>query len=168
MITKNTSLKKVLELGKDCKQCGHCCSHGSGFLVGEDLKKIVKFLGLNEEEVREQYLEEKDLFNTRLLRPKLKTQGKPYGKCVFLEGKNCKIHSVKPLQCKVGNCNKHGESLGIWFMLNYLVNKNDPESVRLYSAYLKSGGKTIKEGKLEELVPDKKKLKEILSFEKLK
>jgi len=53
-------------------------------------------------------------------------------------------------------------------MLNYLVNKNDPESIRQYAAYLKSGGKTIPGGKLEELIPDKEKLKKILNFEQLK
>lgn len=53
-------------------------------------------------------------------------------------------------------------------MLNYLVNKDDPESIRQYSTYLKSGGKTIEGGKLEELVPDKEKLKKILSFEQLR
>lgn len=123
---------------------------------------------MREREVKERYLEEKELFNTKLLRPKLKTTNKPYGECIFLENKRCKIHKVKPLQCKVGNCNKYGEKLGIWFMLNYLVNKDDPESIRQYGAYLKSGGKTILGSKLEELVPDKEKLKEILNFEKLK
>lgn len=137
-------------------------------MIGDDLKNIVRFLGVKEEEVKEKYLEEKELFNTRLLRPKLKTNDKPYGKCVFLYDKKCKIHEVKPLQCKVGNCNEYGEELSIWFMLNYLINKDDPESIRQYAAYLKSGGKTIAGGKLEELVPDKEKLKKILNFEELK
>lgn len=123
---------------------------------------------MREREVKEKYLEEKELFNTKLLKPKLKTTNKPYGECIFLENKRCKIHKVKPLQCKVGNCNKYGEKLSIWFMLNYLVNKDDPESIRQYGAYLKSGGKIIPGGKLEELVPDKERLKEILNFEKLK
>lgn len=123
---------------------------------------------MREREVKEKYLEEKGLFNTKLLRPKLKTTNKPYGECIFLENKRCKIHKVKPLQCKVGNCGRDGEMLSIWFMLNYLVNKDDPESIRQYADYLKSGGKIIPGGKLEELVPDKEKLKEILNFEQLK
>ena len=155
-------------MGQECRQCAHCCSHGSGFLIGDDLGNMAEFLGMKEKEVKEKYLEEKELFNTKLSKPKLKTNDKPYGECIFLSNKKCKIHKVKPLQCKVGNCNENGEQLSIWFMLNYLVNTNDPESIRQYSAYLKSGGKTIPGGKLEEIIPDKEKLKKILSFERLK
>ena len=168
MIIKKTPLDEILKLGHSCRQCAHCCSHGSGFLDGEDLKNIAGFLGIREEEVKEKYLEEKELFNTKKLRPKLITNGKPYGRCIFLDDNKCKIHEVKPLQCRVGNCNENSEGLSIWFMLNYLVDKDDPESIRQYAAYLKSGGKTIPGGKLEEFVPDKEKLKKILSFEQLK
>jgi Fe-S-cluster containining protein len=108
------------------------------------------------------------LFNTNLSRPKIKKEDKPYGECIFLQNKKCTIQKVKPLQCRVGNCNEHGERLSKWFMLNYLVNKDDPESIRQYAAYLSSGGKTIEGGKLEEIIPDKEKLKKILNFEQLK
>ena len=155
-------------MGHDCMQCAHCCSHGSGFLINDEAKKIAEFLKITEKELKEKYLEEKELYNTKLSRPRLITEGKPYGKCVFLNEKKCSIHKVKPFQCRVGNCNENGEQLSQWFMLNYLVNKDNPESIRQYSAYLSSGGKTIPGGKLEELVPDKEKLKKILSFEKLK
>ncbi len=167
-ITKNTPINGILRLGQECKKCGHCCSHGSGFLIGDDKKNIARFLGITEKELQEKYLEEKELFNTKLLRPKSKTSNKPYGECVFLKDKKCNIQKVKPLQCRVGNCNEYGERLSKWFMLNYSVNKDDPESIRQYAAYLSSGGKTIKGGKLEEMVPDKEKLKEILNFEQLK
>jgi len=165
MITKQTPPSEILKLGHSCKQCGHCCSHGSGFLIDKDLKNISEFLKITEKEVKEKYLEEKDMFNTRLLRPKLRN--KPYGECIFLKDKKCTIHKVKPFQCRVGNCNEHGEQLSIWFMLNYQVNKDDPESIRQYKAYLKSGGKTIPGGKLEELIPDKEELNKILNFQRL-
>lgn len=113
-------------------------------------------------------MEEKELFNKKLLRPRLKTKDKPYGECIFFSNNGCSIQKVKPLQCRVGNCNEYGEQLSIWFMLNYLVDKDDPESIRQYSAYLKSGGKTIPGGKLEDLVPDKNKLKRILEFEDIR
>lgn len=141
-------------------------------MAEDDTKNISKLLGINEKELREKYLEEKELFNTRVLRPKLIKEGKkgevPYGRCIFLEKKRCRIHEAKPFQCRVGNCSDHGESLGIWLMLNCLVNKDDPESVRQYASYLKAGGKTIKGGKLEEIVPEKERLRKILSFEELR
>ena len=168
MLKKNTSRKQALELGSICQQRNHCCKFGSGSLVGDDLKNIAKFLEITEEEVKEKYLEEKELFNTKRFRPKLNKQGKPYGQCVFFGDIGCKIHKVKPLQCRIGNCGEHGEELSIWFMLNYLVNTKDPESIRQYNIYLQSGGKTIPGGNLEELIPDKEELKKILNFEQLK
>lgn len=167
MITRKTKLSTVLKIGEECEKCSHCCSHGSGFLVGEDVKKIARFLKISEEELKKKYLEEITLFNTTLFRPKLKKDGKPYGKCVFL-GKDCKIHKVKPLQCKIGNCKEEGEELSLWFMLNYQLNDKDPESIRQYAVYLKAGGKTLEGGKLDEICKDKGKLKKILGYEVLK
>ena len=163
-VKKNTPLKKVLELGRACKRCGHCCRHGSGALVKDDLKNIAIFLGINQEELKKEYLEEIEKFHTRLLRPKIIKQGKPYGQCVFLDGKDCKIQKVKPLECKIGNCSEHGEELSLWFMLNHFVNKNDAQSIRDFATYLKAGGKTLQGGKLEDFVPDKNRLKKILSY----
>ncbi len=64
-------------------------------------------------------------------------------------------------------CKDYGEQLSLWFMLNHFVNENDPESVRQFATYLKSGGKTLEGAELENLVPNKRKLKKILSFEML-
>ena len=87
--------------------------------------------------------------------------------CIFYTADGCRIQPVKPLECKVGNCNQYGEQLSIWFALNYFVNKSDPESIRQYAIYLKTHN-TIPGGRLEELVPDKEELKEILEFKKLR
>ncbi len=164
-VTRKTKLSKVLELGEKCSKCGHCCSHGAGALADEDLAKIAAFLKTTEKELKKTCLEEVERFNTKRLRPILIKKSKPYGRCVFLDEKTgCKINDVKPLECKIGNCSEYGEQLSLWFMLNYFVNPNDPESVRQYSAYLKTGGKTLKGGKLEELVPDKNRLSAILNY----
>lgn len=52
-------------------------------------------------------------------------------------------------------------------MLNHQVNVNDPESIRQYAIYLKTHT-TIPGGELEELVPDKERLRKILDFTILK
>ena len=173
MITKNTPLKEVLNLAAPCRcnACNHGCNYGSGLLVGDDLKNIASFLGISEEELKKDFLEEVELFNKKMLRPKLLRQGKkPHGQCIFYdEQKGCTIHQVKPLQCKTSiNCKDYGEELSVWFMVNFVIDSNDAESVRQYSNYIKSGGKLIKGTSLEELVPDKEKLKKILSYEILK
>ena len=169
MIVKDTPLKEVLKLTHPCK-CNACeigCEYGSGFLIGEDSKNIARFLNITEKELKEKFLEEVEQFNTKLLRPKLERKdNKPYGKCIFFDERGCKVHKVKPLQCKVSmGCKEYGEQLTIWFMLNHEVNTNDPESIRQYNIYLKSGGKTLKGGELESLVPDKQKLKKIIENE---
>ena len=168
-LTKKTHVKEVLELAHPCK-CEACtvgCRHGSGFLVGEDIPRIAKFFGITEDVLKKEFLEEVDKFNTKKFRPRVLRKDKQYGKCIFFDEEiGCKVHEVKPLECKISmGCKEYGEQLSLWFMLNHFVNKNDPESIRQYATYLKSGGKTLSGAKLEELVPDKEKLKKILSYE---
>lgn len=163
-ISKKTPKKTILKLGKECKRCNKCCKFGSGFLISEDLKNIADFLGIKEEELKKKHLEEVEKFNTKRFRPVTLKQGKKYGVCVFLSQDGCKIHPVKPFECKISNCSKYGQSISIWFMLNYFVNADDPESIRQYAVYLKTHP-TIPGGKLQELVPDKEKLRKILSYE---
>lgn len=101
-------------------------------------------------------------------RPKLiREKKKPYGRCVFYDDeKGCTIHEVKPLECKTSiQCKDYGSDLSVWFMVNHIVDANDAESVRQFSNYIKSGGKIIPGASLQELVPNKEKLKKILSYE---
>ena len=168
-ISTKTPLKDILKLAGDCKKCGHCCKYGSGYLVENDTKKIANFLGISEKKLKKEFLEENEKFNTKLLRPKtIKKEYKPYGECIFFDkNQGCSIHEVKPLHCRIGNCDEHGEALHIWFTINYFVNKTDPESIRQWAVYLKTHP-TIPGGRLEELVPDKKILKKMLCFKILR
>ena len=173
LIHKNTPLKEVLNLAAPCRcnSCNHGCKFGSGSLVGDDSKNIAKFLGISEEELKKGFLEEVELFNKKLLRPKLiREKGKPYGRCVFFDDeKGCTIHEVKPLECKTSiSCKDYGEDLSIWFMVNHVVDANDAESIRQYAKYIRSGGKLIEGTRIEQLVPDREKLNKILSYEILK
>ena len=169
LITKSTPLSKVLRLGKECRKCGHCCRYGTGFLVKEDTPKIAKFLKLTEKELIKNCLEKVTKFNTTLYRPVSAKNKKPYGVCIFYNTeKGCTIHPVKPLHCRISNCNEYGENISVWFHLNYFVNSHDPQSIREWALYLGAGGKNIPGGTLAELVPDKKILRKILNYEVLK
>lgn len=164
MISKDTPLKEVLELQGSCKQCGHCCSYGSGCLAEGDLQKIAAYMEVTEQELVDKYLEEVEIFHTKMLRPK---HEKPFGNCIFLEDDKCKIHGVKPLQCKVGSpCSSDGWELNEWFRLNFCVNPSDAESIRQWAIYLENN-KTIPGGELDELVKNPERLKKILNFEEL-
>jgi len=167
-IKKNTSLREILKLVDDCdcKECESGCNFGSGILIGREKERIAKLLGVKEDELKKKYLEETGEFNKKFLKPKIKRGEKPYGPCVFFDKKKkCTIHKAKPMQCKLSmSCKPYGEDLMIWFMLNYFIDKDDPESIRQFASYLKSGGKTLEGGKLKDFVPDKKKLNKILSY----
>ncbi len=165
-ITKNTPKETIEKIGSDCKRCGHCCKHSSGFLVKEDFKKIAKHLELTEEELKKNCLEEVQMFNTKRYRPRLIRNGKPYGTCIFFNTEEgCTIHGIKPFHCRIGTCSEHGESIAEWFTINYFVNPEDPESVREWTAQIRAGKKTIPGGRVEELIPDKIKRQKILKRE---
>lgn len=167
-IAKETSIKKVLELGKiSCNDCDHCCRFGGGYLLPEEIKEASKKLGLSEEEFKKDYIEETERFNTKLFRFKSIKEKNNYGPCIFLKNKKCAIHEFKPLYCRIGTCSKDGGEITKWFDVNFCVNANDPESIRQYASFLKSST-AIDGGELKELVEDEKKLKKILSYRVLK
>ncbi|MBW2966983.1 hypothetical protein KY362_00705 [Candidatus Woesearchaeota archaeon] len=97
-----------------------------------------------------------------------KEPGKPYGPCMFLENKQCRIQEVKPLHCRIGNCREHGEDLHTWFIVNKCLNIFDPESIRQYHSYIVTGGRVLPGAELERLFPDKKQLKDILEYRRMK
>jgi len=167
-VTKQTPKEKVLELAQKCSQCGHCCGFAGGYLLKEDLKRIANFLEITERELRKKYANETEAFNTKILRLKSEASQKPYAACIFYDKKQgCMVNDVKPLYCKIGNCNEHGEALNQWFMLNYMVNNADAESIRQWATFLKQND-AIPGGSLHELVPDKNKLNRILQYKILK
>ena len=168
MITKETPLNEVLNLAPacSCNHCNHGCTMGAGSLIETDVRNIANFLKISEREFKKKYLEKVKLLNKDVLKPKTLRKGKPYGQCIFFKNKRCSIHPVKPLECKIAmGCKPYGEELMIWFMLNYVLDKNNPESIRQYVSYLTSGGKTIKGGELKDIIPNKKRLKKILDYE---
>lgn len=166
-ITKDTTLKQALKIGKECDKCGHCCKFSSGFILLDEIKTLAKHFKLDEKKFIKKYCTKNDMFNNTVYKFKLK--GKPFGACIFYDDKKgCKIHDIKPVHCRIGNCKEHGEELSAWFTVNYLVNETDPESLRQFNQYIKSGGKTIKGGLLKDLVKDPKKKKDILSYKILR
>ncbi|MBI5392307.1 YkgJ family cysteine cluster protein [Candidatus Woesearchaeota archaeon] len=170
IIEKDTPIDIIEHYGKECTQCGKCCSIDSGLVLEEDIPKIADFFGISIEKVKQLYFDEHQKFNTSLYKLKqIKKEGKPYGKCMlFDEIKGCAIHTAKPKHCRVCSVkSKYGEQLSIWFLLNHLVNVNDAESIRQYAQYLQTHP-TIPGGELDKLVPDKERLRKIMNYEILR
>ncbi len=167
IIQKTTSLSEIKQLAPACS-CAHCthgCTIGSGILAEGDLAPLAQYFSIDEEKFTTDYLEEVTLFGKKKYRPKLLRKGKPYGQCIFLQDGKCSVHPVKPLQCKIAmGCKEYGEELSLWFMLNYLIDGDDAESIREFSIYLKSGGKTLPDGELRDFV-DEETLKKIENYE---
>ena len=120
--TKNMSKEKALKLATCPEQCGNCCLYGSGYVLDDEIKGLADAFKMNEKEFTAKYLED-SLFRTKRFRI-IRQAGRPYGRCVFYEDK-CTIHNIKPLHCRIGSCNEHGEELSTWFKLNYLKEKED-------------------------------------------
>ena len=169
MISRATSLKRILEIGSPCNKCGHCCKFNSGLVTEQDIDAISESLNMDRDVFIQAYLEEIEMFHTKIFRFKInKEDDKPYGKCVFFSGsEGCKIHSVKPIFCQTSNCFAYSQDLIAWFYLNYLVNPDDPQSIRDYASYLESEGKLIPGGHLHEIVLDSERLRKILNYEEL-
>jgi len=142
---------------------------GSGALIPGDAERIAAFLGMTEQKLKEKHLEEIEKFNTTLFRPKIERRGKPYGTCTFFRQGKCQIHAVKPFECKLAMpCQPHGPELIAWFDTNFFLNPKDPESIRQYATYLKSGGLQLADAAMTDLVPNAVQRAKILSYEVLK
>jgi len=168
MITKDTAMEYIVKLSGKCEICGHCCKFDSGIFLDEDIKKLAKSMSVPEEEFKARYLEEKEIFNKKVWKAKLKRDGKPFGPCLFLDDKECSIHEMKPKHCKIASgCNEYGRQINMWFMLNHVLDADDPEAIRQWAQYLKTHP-SIPGGELHELVKDKEKLAKIMDYTILK
>ncbi len=78
-----------------CQRCTNCC-RWPGFvrIDARDISAISAFLGLSEDGFIQEF--------TRLRpgRDGLALTDQPDGACIFLDGRDCRIQSVKPGQCR--------------------------------------------------------------------
>lgn len=164
MITKSTSKEDVLRLGTNCSKCGHCCSYGSGYTQEEELEPIAKHLKVSVEELKTRFFDKKNVFNKITYTPKLNRKSElPFGECIFQKNNLCTIHEVKPLHCRVGNCKEHGQDLSEWYAINFLVDKDNAESIRQWQVRVDLKP-TIPGGHPKELVGEEK-LRDILNYQ---
>jgi Fe-S-cluster containining protein len=95
-----------------CDDCVAACKRKPGWFTPEEIKPAAEFLGMTEKEFFDKYLSvdyygKPDSF-LFVLSPATKNSSpgeefplNPNGECVFLtEDKKCKIHAVKPCECK--------------------------------------------------------------------
>lgn len=172
VIRKDTPASEILRLTPPCRctACMQQCTYGSGFATDDELQKIAKHLGISENDLKEKLFEKRTLLNTTLHRPKTKTPEKPFGECIFFDKKQgCTIHEVKPLQCKLAmGCKEYGNETMTWFLVNHFLNPADPQSIREYATYIKTGGTVLAGAKLEDVCPNTELREQIISYKRLK
>ncbi|RME02664.1 MAG: YkgJ family cysteine cluster protein [Planctomycetota bacterium] len=76
-----------------CQKCGNCCrGEGYVYLSLQEIQRICQFLQMDITAFQRKYLEKHQ--RTMVL------ASHPNGDCIFLEDNLCKIHPVKPDQCR--------------------------------------------------------------------
>lgn len=83
------------EVHYDCQRCTQCCRWPGWVPVGEDeISRMAALLEISESEFVDRY--------TRLgpRRDGLALMEKSNGECVFLDGRDCRVQSAKPIQCR--------------------------------------------------------------------
>ena len=85
-------------LSFSCTGCGKCCTGtpGAVWISEQEIVELTSFLQIPKEEVIHKYT--RLLGNRRALLEK-PPKNKEYD-CIFLEGKQCTIYSIRPKQCK--------------------------------------------------------------------
>lgn len=103
-----TGVQPVMNHGQDahatfeCKQCGNCC-RGPGFvrITPEDAERIAQFLNIKLSSFYNQYTFCPDgLMSGRAECSERWLLDTEADECVFLENNLCRIHPVKPAQCR--------------------------------------------------------------------
>lgn len=101
-----------------CTKCGVCCHRATGMLQQKDLKPIADFLKITPEQLFKKFLvARKCIFDIWHVAPRKKGQkagiesysiavDKP---CIFLTQKGCRIHAVKPTECRSQQCWKEND-----------------------------------------------------------
>jgi Fe-S-cluster containining protein len=79
----------------ECQRCTACCRWpGQVRLTDAEITRLATFKGLNESDFIQQFA------RLRRDRSGLALQEKPDGGCIFLDGDDCFVQSVKPQQCR--------------------------------------------------------------------
>jgi len=117
----------------ECQRCTACCRWpGQVRLSDAEITRLAAFKGMSEPDFIQQF--------TRLRwdRGGLALPEKPNGECIFLDGENCAVQSVKPQQCR-DFPNLWMNSLWGKFPLEY-IKKEYPMLVNCagFKAFLKS------------------------------
>jgi len=79
----------------ECQRCTACCRWpGQVCLSDAEITRLAGFKNLTEHDFIQQFAK------LRADRRGLALQERPDGSCVFLEGENCVVQSVKPQKCR--------------------------------------------------------------------
>jgi Fe-S-cluster containining protein len=88
-------LEAAMPVFYDCQRCTACCRWpGQVRVTEEEIRRMAEHLGLDEFTFIQRYC------RLALNRYGLALAEREDGSCVFLEGRECRVHPVKPRQCR--------------------------------------------------------------------
>ena len=88
--------------GCQCDKCQSLCLNEPGWFAPGEAEMAATYLGLSMEEFEANYLEHHLTEDVAVLAPKCQQRT---GACIFFDNGSCKIHDVKPFECrKVYGC----------------------------------------------------------------
>jgi hypothetical protein len=79
----------------ECQRCTACCRWpGQVYVTDAEIARLAAFKGMSKHDFIQRFTRPRDD------RRGLVLQEKPDGSCVFLDGNDCSVQSVKPQQCR--------------------------------------------------------------------
>ena len=88
--------------GCDCHECQALCRHEPGWFLPGEVERSAAHLHITVDEFCRQFCEELNIDQTVVLAPKFVSKQRA---CIFYEEGLCRIHEVKPHECrKVFGC----------------------------------------------------------------
>lgn len=176
-VTRLTPKEKILEMVGQSARPGKICNNSPGFIHEGELEDIATEMDISIGRLKETLLRPVQMYGKTLHKPKHEVNMRrvgdkligteyemPYGPCVFLDsnsdGHKCRIENAKPLHCKLA---KEGaaDKFHAWYVLNHAIDAENPTAIRQWAVHLRTHP-TIPGGELHDLVPDRKKLADIL------
>ena len=161
LISKDTPVDEILKI-ENTNPYSHC-KLSSGYVLDEEIKDIANFLGITEEELKREYLEKAERFGREIFRvkqekKKLSTEeGEielPHGKCVFYDERfGCLLGDKRPLFCKLPNHPLLSKDIIEWFDINFIIDPDDPKTLREWEQYVKMKEDVIPGGEIENIIP---------------
>jgi Fe-S-cluster containining protein len=94
--------KMAKKSGCQCEECQSLCQHEPGWFMPDEIELVARHLEMKSEDFLSTYAQLHETGGIIACSPRFLVREK---RCIFFEGGRCRIHEVKPYECrKVYGC----------------------------------------------------------------